>query len=167
MSSENDFLKVFEPIFERIVGLDLWAVTGGGATGSHIKLSIGEKIKRIKPVNNNKLASIQRNIQGEFSILIFCSWALIDSANTISHSSEIVVMNQYPYFSCLTLDSAIITKITSKNGALVLHFNNKYKLHILCDESEYDNFLFFDEYNKTVFSLNGELQMEAETFARS
>lgn len=76
-------------------------------------------------------------------------------------------MNQDPYFSCLTLDSAIITKVTSKNGAFVLHFNNKYKLHIFCDEGEYDNFLFFDEYNKTVFSLNGELQMETETFARS
>jgi hypothetical protein len=71
-----------------LVGLKCWYVNAGGSAGSSFSLTLGNKIRRGKPLRNPDVSEEYRLYDGEASLLVWCSWRLDGPDEAITSSDE-------------------------------------------------------------------------------
>ncbi len=71
------------------IGKPVWAVSGGGAAGTTISISVGDKIRRDKRVANPALSEEEREYEGELCLLVMCAWRVeIEGTGIVSGSRD-------------------------------------------------------------------------------
>lgn len=126
---------------------ECWGFAAGKGTGSHVVLSIGEKIPLAQPVDNHNLSENVRNNGAEFSLFIECVWRLDSIDEVICGAWDDNSKNEKMLEGLgLLINSKIVSiDISEPSLDLEIEFSNKLILKIFCDQTnEKDN---FDNYS--------------------
>jgi hypothetical protein len=125
---------------DSIVGKQCWGVTGGGAAGSVIKLSIGNKIPKLSALTNPLLSEDLRKYDGEIELMITCSWRL-DSDDEVVCSWTDEHSDGGPMLSGLDkLLGRRIKRVAVSRPAmdLCIEFEGMLILKVFCDRTNRD-----------------------------
>ena len=163
MEISGDFLNELQ----NLKGLECWSVTAGEGTGSRIKLSIGRKIERTRPLKNPQLPSDLRQFYSEFVIFVQdCAWRL--NADKVICTSKTANNNDGPMVTGLhTLVGQQIVAVAASPPAydLIVEFSGASKLHLFCDcfdqERDGDNYSFHSANQVFVVGAGGVLTLES------
>ena len=68
--------KLFREELLKLVGEECWGVVGGVGTGSIIRLSIGKKFLRDRPVENSHIGNEERMYSASLGFMISCPWRI-------------------------------------------------------------------------------------------
>ena len=66
--------------------LCIWGVATGGAAGSRLRLAIGSKFLRPKPVENMNLQPELQTHRREYSLYVWCHWIIHDQDRVVMTS---------------------------------------------------------------------------------
>jgi hypothetical protein len=121
---------------KRLEGLSCWyAATGGG--GSSFSLAFGKRVKRDKPLKNHALPKYYRTHEGEFALLVWCSWRLsrdgkVAATSDDCHNDESLVA------ALLKLRGARVERVRFDRdfGDLRFDFSSGRRLDVFCDHGE-------------------------------
>ena len=113
-------------------GIKCWYVSCGGAAGSTFQLAFGEKVARSVPLKNPAHDETYRRYQGEFSLLVWCSWRLdsLEAPVTSSDDNEKLVAAGLSQLVGATIESI---DVVAPAWDLNVEFSNALVLHVFCD----------------------------------
>ena len=77
-----------EAIIGALLGRKCWHVACGGCVGATFQLALGGKVRRERPLRNPKLPESIRRSEGEFGLMIWCSWQLRDHKGPVTSSAD-------------------------------------------------------------------------------
>ncbi len=63
-------------MLQQLVGKPVWFANAGGGAGSSFSLSLGRKLPRSKPLQNESVSDEFRTLEGEATLYVWCSWRL-------------------------------------------------------------------------------------------
>jgi hypothetical protein len=64
------------PPVQNLIGVTLWGIAAGEGTGPLVTLHFGDKLPRLRPLDNPTLAPDLRTHEGEFVLFIKCRWTI-------------------------------------------------------------------------------------------
>ncbi len=135
----------------KFAGATCWSVLLGKNTGSAVDMKFGDKLPRIRPLNNPHLSSDERKYDGEMSLYIIgCVWRIDSDEEVISVSHEKIETGSPSYevfksFIGHTLDN-ISLAVPGLDASF--RFSNGLTLKLFCDrtgpkEPGNDNYCIF------------------------
>ncbi len=137
MPTEDQLKKEIEQLFDK----EVFALTCGPSTGSRFKLEIGKKVLRERYINNPHLTEENRKFQGEYSLMVYCSWRLQDKNDKVIASWQ--DSNEKEGLMTKGLESLVGDKITnisfSPQFDCVINFTSGRYLNIFSDVSREGN----------------------------
>ncbi len=126
------------PPIQLIIGKKCWSCIAGRGTGSMVLIKFGEKIPRIRPVNNPYLSADDQQYEGEYSIRIEGAAWRLRSPNSIICGWRDSNSNGGPMVLGLKqLTGEIVTSANIEDGSfdINLTFSCGLRLQIFCDET--------------------------------
>lgn len=150
----------------QITSKPCWSVIAGEGTGSIVSLDFGEKVPRHTPLKNSQLTKIERENEGEMSLMIWCAWRLDGPKGVICGSTDSNA-NDGPMVKgakMLVGRSVEAVEILSPAFDLRLIFRGQFVLNIFCDQtSERDateNYTFYGKDNAFTVDAGSRLSVE-------
>lgn len=129
--------------------LPCWSATSGGGTGSRLGLEFGRKIKRKKEISNPKISEALRQSNGEFGLLVFCTWRISDGHKVIGGSYDDLAEGGETHSALQEIGRSSVLSITvdAVTCDLRIVFVEGLILDVFCNETntldETNNFYFF------------------------
>ena len=148
MTHESRLSRMLHRSLALLKGKKCWGIVAGEGTGSIVGLDFGEKVLRLRPVDNPHLTDDERRFEAEMSVLVSCSWRL-DSKLRVLTSSTAPNTNHGPMVKALELlrHRAIESMELSRPGYdLELWFRGGLRFRVFCDQVDIDggnNYSFF------------------------
>ena len=154
MGSSESQIEIEEFSFLR--GQLCWEVIAGSGAGSNIRLLIGDRIKRLRPIPNPTLSPLAREYDSAFDVFVQCGWRLYTSERIICSS-----------LSDNSIDGPMVTGLRSLIGSTILEIDlNVATLDLLICFSNGLSFSIFndvptDTEDDEAYSIRGNQVMRA------
>lgn len=132
---ESSELQVEAGEFSFLRGQLCWEVIAGSGAGSNIRLLIGDRIKRLRPIPNPTLSPLAREYDSAFDVFVQCAWRLSTSGRIVC-SSLSYNLNEGPMVAGLrSLIGSTIMEIDLNVGTLdlLISFSNGLRFSIFND----------------------------------
>ncbi len=88
VAAKIDQERTVNEVRAALLGRRCWNVACGGASGSTFQLALGRKIPRRIALRNPKASDEYRRFEGEFGLMVWCSWRLEGPAGPITSSED-------------------------------------------------------------------------------
>lgn len=75
-SAARDCAARAHGLVNRLISLECWYVSAGGAVGTTFQLALGRRIPRDRPLDNQAHSQDYRDSEGEANLLVWCDWRL-------------------------------------------------------------------------------------------
>jgi hypothetical protein len=69
--------RLLMEIEQLLFGRECWYVACGGCVGTSFQLALGKRVQRAKVLTNPVASPDYRQFEGEFGLLVWCSWRLV------------------------------------------------------------------------------------------
>lgn len=116
---------------QMLIGKRCWYASCGGSAGSSFILSLGGKLRRVRPVNNSMHPPEYRQYIGEYCLSVWSTWRFVTGVNIDASSLSEDDMVQRILES---LVGATISDIVVREPVpdLIITFDNQRVLEVLC-----------------------------------
>ncbi|WP_308986804.1 hypothetical protein [Thalassobacterium sedimentorum] len=163
---KNEMLKAINILH----GEECWSCVAGKGTGSIFSLQFGDRVPRVRALNNPHLTEEEKNFDSDMSIMVWSSWNL-KRQGAIICNSESNNANDGPMVQ--GLKELIGKKVESIHAEdpteqIALSFEGGYDLKIFCDGfqtygSDSENYtLFLPEVSYSA-TTDGNIEREGRT----
>lgn len=116
---------------QQLVGTNCWRALGG--VGSILLLGFGDKIKRLKPIQNKNLREVERLYEAEFTLMFDCTWRICDQHSVICSwrdSLEAFIKDELDKLDGKRVQSVEVTPISRD---LTIRFSDGVAFEAFCD----------------------------------
>ncbi len=143
--------RELEQLLQGVLGKECWSVVPGSGSNSTIALDFGRHVKLDQPIMNPKLTAEQQYYEGEFSLLIYCDWALkLGTIEVTTWEDMFDDLEESEY----QLNKVVGQRVTEIDVIpprldLDIHFDNGLCLEVRCvgtgdaDETDSEHYLYF------------------------
>ncbi len=129
---DNNHTVDVNGLVQSIQGLRCWYVSCGGCTLPTFQLSLGDKLRRARPINNPAQSEEFRQFEGEASLLVWCAWRL-DGADGPLTSSDDADASVTTHLQRLVGARVEAVAVTTAACDLTLSFSGDLTLRVFCD----------------------------------
>jgi hypothetical protein len=114
-----------------LLGAKCWNVGCGGCVGYTFQLALGLKIQRERPLKNPTISSEYRHFDGEFGLMVWCSWRLETARGPVTSSDDETPQME---IGLRRLAGKTISKVSILDGwFLRIEFSNGWVLSVFPD----------------------------------
>jgi hypothetical protein len=71
-----------------LLGRECWNVACGGSVGATFQLALGGRVARERPLQNPTVSEAYRAFEGEYGLMVWCSWSLTGRKVPITSSDD-------------------------------------------------------------------------------
>jgi hypothetical protein len=109
-----------------------WYVSVGGVTLPSFHLILGEKIRRVKSLNNPAQSEEFQQFEGEFSFLVWCPWRLeqLDTIIATSDGTDAEIVNG---LERLVGQAILKAYVEPPAWDLLLELSQGFRLKVFCE----------------------------------
>lgn len=121
-------------VFDGALGKSCWHVCVGVPTSPEFSLALGQKVKRDKPLLNQKQPRVFRENEGEVSIFVRCVWRL-EQRSSVIVSSDDAVTEIRRGLSRIVGRKLVGLKVERPAWDLLLEFGSGIRLKMFCERT--------------------------------
>ncbi len=153
-------------MLDSLKGQACWSVIAGAGTGSAVRILIGGKILRAKPVPNPKLSAIERVYDGEMDLFVTCAWRLERTGEIVCGSTD-DDRNDGPMVSGLSQMVAkrvVSIEVSEPLPDVAIEFTDGLCLRLFCDQTnlETDDDNYSVKVGGTILAVGARARLSIE-----
>jgi hypothetical protein len=158
-------------VLKSVIGELCWSAIASVKTDYVIALDLGEKRRRAMRLANPRLSFLQRTYEGEFSLLVECTWRLDGPRGVVASCFDSNQPGGMMHRALVDLESRMVEDIRVENAGrdLTVIFGDGYVLRTLCTETDpkrkRSNWSFWSPSGSVTVGPRGALAIESSAEA--